>query len=225
MAAYMSYYFGDGRLAECFNQGEDVHQFFANIYGVDRKVAKNCTFGYMFGAGANKMTATANRGNPNPIRKSVITGALDSLQDRMPAMNSVKELFNEYATNAKGYISDWLGVRYYVPELLSSDKGVRASGSRKVSNYMVQGFEASLFRHLQNQAATIVESYGGRQAIVVHDEVGYEVPEDVADELIPLLDATMSPAFSEFAPEPDDIHGLRLECEFHKGDSWYAAKG
>lgn len=225
VAAYMSYYFGDGRLAECFNKGEDVHQFFADIYGIPRKTAKNVTFGWLFGAGVNKMTATANRGNPNPITPDVIKGALRSLEEGMPAMPGVKELFIDYAKHNNYMVSDWLGVRYVIPELGDKDKGVRASGERKVCNYVVQGFEASLFRHLQNKAANIVEQYGGRQAFAVHDEVGYEVPEDVADYLIPLLNNTMSPAFSEYTPEPDDVHNLRLECEFNKGNNWLDAKG
>lgn len=225
VAAYMSYYFGDGRLAECFNRGEDVHQFFADIYGIPRKVGKCVTFSWLFGAGLNKMTATANRGNPNPISSDIIKGALRSLEEGMPAMPGVKELFIEYAKSNGNMVSDWLGVRYVIPELGDKDKGVRASGERKVCNYVVQGFEASLFRHLQNQAANIVEQYGGRQAFAVHDEVGYEVPIEVADYLIPLLNNVMSPAFSEFTPEPDSVHGLRLECEFNKGDNWLDAKG
>lgn len=188
-------------------------------------ITGNCTFGWLFGAGVNKMTATANRGNPNPISSDVIKGALKSLEEGMPAMPGVKELFIEHAKENGNMVSDWLGVRYVIPELGDKDRGVRASGERKVCNYVVQGFEASLFRHLQNKAATIVEMYGGRQAFAVHDEVGYEVPVDVADYLIPLLNEVMSPAFSEYAPEPDDIHGLRLECEFNKGDNWLDAKG
>lgn len=225
VAAYMSYYFGDGRLAECFNRGEDVHQFFADIYGIDRKPSKNVTFGWLFGAGIPKMTATANRGNHNPIGQHIIRGALESLQENMPAMPGVKELFIEDAMKNNGVVHDWLGTRYVIPELLSKDKRVRASGERKVCNYKVQGFEASLFRHLQNKCAGLVTSYGGRQPFAVHDEVGYEVPIDVAEYLRPQLNTIMSPAFSEFTPEPDDVHGLRLECEFNIGDNWYDAKG
>jgi DNA polymerase-1 len=227
LAAYMSYYFGDNRLAHCFNAGEDVHQFFADIYGIPRKISKNVTFGYLFGAGVNKMTATANRGNPNPITSSVIQGALDSLVDRMPALPQTKQLFIDYAYAHDGYVHDWLGTRYHVPELLSKDKGTRASGERKVFNYVIQGFEASLFRHLQNQASALCEEYGGKQVLCVHDEVGYEVPECMADTLIPELNRIMSPAFSEFVPAkggPDNVGGLRLECEFNAGRSWYDAK-
>jgi hypothetical protein len=188
-------------------------------------ITGNCTFGWLFGAGVNKMTATANRGNPNPVSTSVIRGALDSLVERMPAMPGVKELFIEAAHKNKGVVHDWLGTRYVIPELLSKDKGIRASGERKVCNYVVQGFEASSFRLLQNRAAAYVESYGGRQAFAVHDEVGYEVPVDVAEYLVPELNRIMSAPFSEFTPEPDDVHGLRLECEFNIGNNWYDAKG
>ena len=225
VAAYMSYYFGDGRLAECFNRGEDVHQFFADIYGIDRKPSKNVTFGWLFGAGVNKMTATANRGNPNPIKPSVIKGALSSLESNMPAMPGIKKLFIDAAKRDGGIVHDWLGTRYVIPELLSSDKSTVASGERKVCNYVVQGFEASLFRKLQNEAALLVESYGGRQAFCVHDEVGYEVPIGVEDMLIPPLNAIMSPAFSQYTPEVDDVHGLRCECEFTAGNNWLDAKG
>jgi hypothetical protein len=225
VAAYMSYYYDDGRLAECFNRREDVHQFFADIYGIDRKPSKNCTFGWLFGAGVNKITATANRGNPNPINRSVIQGALSSLQDKMPAMPGIKQLFISAAKRDGGVVYDWLGTRYVIPELLSRDKSIVSSGERKVCNYVVQGFEASLFRKLQNEAATLVESYGGRQAFCVHDEVGYEVPDYLADTLIPPLNKIMSPSFSEYTPEPDDVHGLRCECEFSAGNNWLDAKG
>lgn len=42
LAGYLSYYFEEHRLTECFNRNEDVHEFFAGIYGVPRKIAKNC---------------------------------------------------------------------------------------------------------------------------------------------------------------------------------------
>lgn len=171
------------------------------------------------------MTATANRGNPNPISVDVIKGALSALEERMPAMPGIKALFIEHAKENNGVLYDWLGTRYVVPEILSRDKSVLASGERKVCNYLIQGLEASLFRKLQNDAANIVESFGGRQALCVHDEVGYEVPTEMADYLIPLLNNVMSPEFSEFTPEPCDVAGLRLECEFSPGSNWLDAKG
>jgi DNA polymerase I-like protein with 3'-5' exonuclease and polymerase domains len=224
LAAYMSYYFDDNRLVDCFNNDEDVHQFFADIYGIPRKVAKNVTFGYLFGAGVNKMTATANRGNPNPIQSTVIKGALAALDDRMPALNGVRDLFVEHARENNGIIYDWLGTRYTIPELMFKDKGLRASGERKVLNYMIQGFEASCFRILQNEATTCVESYMARQAFAVHDEVGYECILGLEEFLIPELDRIMSPPFSRFTPEVCDVGGLKLECKFNAGQSWYEAK-
>ena len=118
----MSYYFDDHRLTQCFNNGEDVHQFFADIYGIPRKISKNVGFGWLFGAGVKKMTATANRGNPNPISEDVIKGALHALEERMPAMPGIKELFIEHAKENKGVVYDWLGTRYVIPELMDRAK-------------------------------------------------------------------------------------------------------
>jgi DNA polymerase I-like protein with 3'-5' exonuclease and polymerase domains len=223
-AAYMSYYFDDDRLAECFNRGEDVHQFFADVYGIPRGISKNVTFGYMFGAGVNKMTATANRGNPNPIKNDVIKGALESLENNMPALPALKELFTDHASDNGGVIHDWLGQRYVVPELNSRDKGIRASGERKVFNYMIQGFEATMFRHLQNQAATVAQAYAAIPALVVHDEVGYYVPDRLVPHVIEPLGKVYTVPFSMFAPTPHDVGGLHTECSFNAADTWYDAK-
>ena len=221
----MSYYFDDHRLAECFIRGDDVHQFFADVYGIPRKISKNVTFGYMFGAGINKMTATANRGNPNPIKSDVIKGALDSLERNMPALPALKELFVEHARNNNGVIHDWLGQRYVIPELMNRrDRGIRASGERKVFNYMIQGMEATMFRDLQNKAAIVARRYMAIPAFVVHDEVGYYIPTSLVACALEPLGQVYTVPFSQLAPDTHDIAGLHTECTFSAADTWYDAK-
>jgi len=219
-AWYMQYYYGEPRLADVFVKGEDVHQFFADIYGCPRKIAKNVTFGYMFGAGATKMAATASRGG-NVVPVKVIQDALSSLQDRLPALPNLKDFVVEHARENGGVIHDWLGQRYVIPELFSKDKGERAAGERKCFNYIVQGFEATAFRYLQLKAVPAVRKYGAKLVLAVHDEVGYickdEHAHDLAHELTNLYTTR------ELYPT-DDTTEMYLDCEFNVGKTWLESK-
>lgn len=216
----MQYFYGESRLCDVFVNGEDVHQFFADIYGIDRKIAKNVTFGYMFGAGATKMAATASRGG-TVVPVSVITGALSSLQDRLPALPALKTFVVEHAKENGGVIHDWLGQRYVIPELFSKDKGIRAAGERKCFNYIVQGFEATAFRYLQLKARPIAKKYGAKMVLAVHDEVGYMCRDEVAHDLAREL--TEAYTTKEVYPL-DDVTNMSLDCEFNVAKDWLHAK-
>ena len=221
-AAYMEYYFEEPALSKNFIDKLDVHEFFALIYGITRKISKNVTFGYMFGAGAPKMAATASRGNDSIIPVSTIKGALSSLEEKLPALPGIKALVVQYARENGGVFHDWCGQRYNVPELLSKDQGTRASGERKAFNYWVQGFEATLFRFIQNEAASVGKKYGASLVIAVHDEVCYEVDNEYAQ----LFADEMTSIYTTRAFLPPEItSGLTFEAEFALGNSWLDAKG
>ncbi|AGY46481.1 DNA polymerase [Cyanophage PP] len=220
MAAYMEMYYDEPRLSKVFVDGEDVHQFFADIYGIDRKIAKNVTFGYAFGAGAEKMAATASRGG-SVVPVSTIKGALSSLQDRLPALPALKTLVVEHARANGGVFHDLLGQRYVVPELLSKNKSERAAGERRAFNYWVQGFEATAFRYLQLKARPVQFEYGAKLAFVVHDEVGYLCRNEVAEEFA----KQMTSIYTTREVFPSDMtSGLTLEAEFQVGQTWLEAK-
>ncbi|ABQ12452.2 DNA polymerase I [Phormidium phage Pf-WMP3] len=220
MAAYMEMYYDEPRLSKVFVDGEDVHQFFADIYGIDRKIAKNVTFGYAFGAGATKMAATASRGG-SVVPVSTIKGALSSLQDRLPALPALKTLVVEHARDNGGVFHDLLGQRYVVPELLSKNKSERAAGERRAFNYWVQGFEATAFRYLQLKARPVQFEYGAKLAFVVHDEVGYLCQSVVAEEFA----KQMTSIYTTREVFPSDMtSGLTLEAEFQVGQTWLEAK-
>lgn len=218
-AWYMQYLFGEKRLCDVFIKGEDVHQFFADIYGIARKIAKNVTFGWMFGAGEKKMAATASRGG-DIVPVSVIKNALSSLIDRLPALPQLKVAVIAHAMKFGGVLHDWLGQRYAIPELLSTNKSERASGARKAFNYIIQGSEATMFRSQQVEALAISRRYGAKMVLVVHDEVIYECPTETATELA----AELSAIFTTDKFYPGDDNEMSLECTFNVGQTWLEAK-
>lgn len=219
MAWMMQYYFDEPRLCEVFVNGEDVHQFFADIYGIIRKIAKNVTFGWCFGAGERKMAATASRGG-DTVQVSVIKGALNSLVAKLPALPALKTFFVELAKNHSGVIHDWLGQRYVIPEVLDNKRAVSSSGERKVFNYAVQGSEATIFRSQQVEALLISRKYGGKMVIVVHDEIVYEIPEQYADQAAEELTAL----FSTDKFYPGITNEMSLDCVFSVCNNWLEGK-
>lgn len=219
MAWMMQYYFDEPRLCEVFINGEDVHQFFADIYGIIRKIAKNVTFGWCFGAGERKMAATASRGG-DIVPVSVIKGALNSLIAKLPALPALKTLYVELAKKNIGIIHDWLGQRYVIPEVLDKKRAVSSSGERKVFNYAVQGSEATIFRSQQVEALALIRKYGGKMVIVVHDEVVYEVPEQHAEVVAKKLTAL----FSTDKFYPGVTNEMSLECQFSVCNNWLEGK-
>src|SRR5699024_5906363 len=106
---------------------------------------------------------------------------LDAYFEAFPAVKAYMEHTVDEARR-KGYTETLFGRRRPIPELASSNRGIRMAGERQAMNAGIQGLAADIFKvaliHLD--AALTSGGYASRIVLQVHDEVILEVPPEEA---------------------------------------------
>lgn len=182
VAAHLS---DDRNLTEAFTRGEDIHRKTASIvFEVApeavtddmRRQAKVFNFGILYGMGAFGLAQAADI-------------------DQKAAAKFIKAYFKEFQGVAEylerskafarehGYVETELGRRRSVPEIQSSNIQVARSGERMAVNMPVQGLAADIMKLAMIAADQLVQAEFSDTATMllqVHDEIIFEVREDVA---------------------------------------------
>jgi DNA polymerase I-like protein with 3'-5' exonuclease and polymerase domains len=213
-AFYLEYMFGYTGLSDAVRQGIDVHQRNCDAWHCDRKAAKIGIFLTIYGGGAGKLSQAT--GLPLNEAKRV----LKRMYDDLPIERYRDACFREVRKN-RGYMRGLFGDRYFIPECLSDNKNVQASGQRKAGNYRIQGTAGSVFDILQVESLDVVRALGGHQILAVHDEAVYEFPRHTAEEAAAFLTSEWT---RDDLLELDGIM-VPVKAEFHVGKSWHEAKG
>lgn len=216
---YLELLFGSTILSDAVRNGEDVHQVNADLWGIDRGVAKNTFFCILYGGAEDRIAKTAG------ISVNRATRILKQIQEKLPELL----LFREYAAQTyeeRGVLHDWFGARLCLPRSEKKKDGyLRPSGKRKIGNYIIQCPAGQIFKLMQNEffAANLQAFMDGtiHQLIVVHDEGVYEVLEDQAEYYQGLLNKTFSNN-TIFATEEFFVP---VKAEFKIGKNWLEAKG
>jgi len=207
----------DKRMMEIFEKGEDIHTATAAaIHGVPisevtkdmRRSAKEVNFGVLYGMGSYGLSSR--------------TGI-----SRFEAQNFIKKYFEQFSgvkkyldqtlelAKKEGYVETLFGRRRYVPELLSDNFQLRASGERMAINMPIQGTAADLMKmamiELGNRLKTMGYGQKVRFNLQMHDEFVLEVKKDLADEVAKLVKDSM-----------ENVAKLRvpIEVEVGVGTRW-----
>ena len=223
LAFYLEYCLGYTTLADQIRNHVDVHSKNAarwhnvsesseNFREIHRKPCKNGVFALIYGAGVTKFS--------NTIDVSVERGKeLIANDELLVAVAELRKIVVKQATENDGVIHNFFGRRLYVPELLDRDQGIRASGRRKIFNYMIQGSAGDAFKYLQLKAANFSSLLN--QIIVVHDEVMYYIDQKWSH----LMAEKLTQIYSDPLLLSKDGITIPINCEFNVGENWYLAKG
>lgn len=226
LAFYLEWVLDFHTMADAVRAGEDLHQSNADLWGCERRVAKTVIFCLVYGGGANKIAHIT--GISVKEAKQVIA--------RIYATTPIEELKAEligYARKNKGYFKDVLGRRLHVPAIVFDKNGKEyARAERQCFNYLIQGGAASIFKKLQNKAATnfrvdmtllghtLVKVPDLKQLLQAHDEVVYELPEEFAEDACKVL----TRIYTNDTILSMNGNTVPITCEFHHGRDWYSAK-
>ena len=177
-----------------------------------RSDAKNIGFGLNYGMGAAKLARDLG------IDKRVAEMKIEQYKQTYPAVNRfMKEAIEE--GRKYGYSFTVMGRRRNIPMIASSRKDQQALGERLAVNTQIQGSAADVCRaaQLNLSAALLDQRYDTHMVLQVHDELVFECPAEVVDEVKPEIEELMNYPFS-----------LELSCpmiaEAGVGDSWGEAK-
>ena len=211
---------GDEHLRQAFLDGEDIHAATAaKMYGVPledvtgamRTSAKAINFGIMYGKGSFSLSKDLGIS---------IKEADTFLKTYLGTYPAVKQYMDDTIAFGRehGYVATLYGRRRALPELVSHNFNLRASGERMAMNTPIQGTAADVIK------AAMVRVYrrlkagglGSKLILQVHDELLVECPPGEADRAAAVLGEEMRAAADLSVP---------LVADVNRGETWYEAKG
>jgi DNA polymerase-1 len=207
---------GDETLIDTFRRNIDIHArtaseiFRVPMEQVDanlRRRAKAVNFGIVYGI--SDFGLARQTGVSRQEARQYIDAYLDCYPGVRQYMQEVVETGREL-----GFVSTILGRRRYLPDLLSSNRGVRAAAERMALNAPIQGSSADIIKLAMLALAEEFAARGlqARMILQVHDELVFDVPRREVDEVVPLVRECMEHACQLKVP---------LEVGIKAGPNWY----
>ena len=209
----------DPGLIAAFEAGDDIHTATAarvfhvapeEVDGGQRAKAKMVSYGLAYGMEAYGLASRLN------ISRGEAAEILDAYFEAFPA---VKQYMERTVAEARerGYTETLFGRRRPIPELASTNRGIRQAGERQAMNAGIQGLAADIFKVALVRLDARLSHGANRSRLVlqVHDEVILEVPPDERDAVAELTLDVMRGAADLRVP---------LEVNLSFGASWAEAK-
>ncbi len=211
---------GDEAMIEAFKNKTDIHTVTASqvfnmpeefVTPLMRNRAKAVNFGIVYGIGP--FSLAKDIGVTRAEADSYIKGYLAHYKGVAAYMKRVVETARE-----NGYVETLFKRRRYLPELSSSNGGLRAFGERVALNMPIQGSAADIIKIAMIKVTKRLkeENLDARLIMQVHDELIVESPKQQADTVARILNEEMENAAELLVP---------LVADVNIGKTWFDAKG
>ncbi|MBP6858085.1 MAG: hypothetical protein KBC11_02765 [Candidatus Pacebacteria bacterium] len=214
---------GDKRLIESFERGEDIHTSVASlVFGVPqisvtpdmRRNAKVINFGIIYGMGVQALQK--NLGTSKAEAEKFYKDYFDAF----PTIKGYLEGTRDYARE-HGYTETAFGRRRYFPTIKSPIPFIRSFADRMASNAPLQGTAADIIKiaivHIDKVLDQRCLKDSAELVLQVHDELVYEVKEDIWEEVQGIIIAAMIGVI-EKSPIPLEITPVPLLVSAAKGN-------
>jgi len=207
---------GEPALLKAFKRGDDIHtRTAAFVFKVDpadvsremRGIAKAVNFGVIYGMGVQALAKTTNL----PLKEA--QAFLDEHRRTYPAVYEFIDAAVKHARE-KGYVETLLGRRRYLPNIASSNQGLRSASERMAVNTPVQGSAADIIKLAMLRVHRRIAESGLKGGIViqVHDDILIDCPLAEQAEISRILEEEMSGAYDLEVP---------LKVDISTGANWY----
>jgi DNA polymerase I len=209
---------GDSNLIETFKNDEDVHRRTASlIFGTpmdkvtstQRNQAKTINFGVIYGMGPMRLA------RENGVTMAEAKKFIEDYFAKYPGIQKFTTEMVELARK-QGYVSTILGRKRLIPEIHSSNIGLKINGEHMAVNTPIQGSAADLIKVAmvrlheklkQKKLETVM-------LLQVHDELVFEAPKDEVEEAKKMIVHEMENAMKLKVP---------LKVDVGVGKSWLEA--
>lgn len=209
---------GDKAMIKTFCDGGDIHtETAASVLNIlpeyitpeQRRSAKAVNFGIVYGIGAFSLAKDINVS---------VAEAKRYIDDYLTHYSGVKAYMDEVTKSAEkdGWAVTMFGRKRFIPEILSTNKTVKALGKRIAMNTPIQGTAADIIKiaMIRVYRRLKAELPDARLILQVHDELIVEAPESQADKAAKILTEEMQGAVKLAVP---------LTADAKEGKSWYEA--
>lgn len=209
----------DPGLTAAFAKGRDVHTATAaavfkvedsRVTPQERRVAKALNFGLAYGMGANAFALSAG------ISRKEAERFIQSYFLAFPRVRQWQEEVRQ-AARATGYVETLSGRRRYLPGITSSSPFLVAESERQAINHPIQGLGADIIKLAMSRCAKEFSARnqwgrGVQLLLSIHDELLFEVDEDIIDDAEALARRCMEEVGQQFS--------VPLITDSRQGYSW-----
>lgn len=200
-------------LKEAFINNDDIHSITATqIFGIPlqdvtseiRRQAKTINFGIIYGISAHGLSKRLKL--PINIAKAYI----DSYFKQYPGIKEYMDSTIELA-RANGYVETIFGRRCFIQGINDSKWTIKGMAERAAINAPLQGSAADIIRKAMVSLDEETRKY---LMLQIHDELLFEVPESLAQDIAKRIKETMENAVSLSIPLTVDVEIGRSWLEF-----------
>jgi DNA polymerase I-like protein with 3'-5' exonuclease and polymerase domains len=168
--ARWSTYFGDNLL------NGDIHQANADKIGISRKLVKNVTYAFLYGAGDVKIGLTYDKQLPNAKAKKKGAEIREAFVDAIPGLSDLLAAIK--AASDRGYVKCIDG------------RKIKLTSPHCALNYLLQGSAGIVAKRWMVLSQESVTTLCCSQLAFVHDEIQYECDPSHAEILKSNLEAS-----------------------------------
>jgi len=183
----MAHLSGDETLVSAFKHNLDIHRATASeIFSTDleaitadqRRHAKAVNFGLIYGMSAFGLAKQLK------VERKQAQHYIDQYFEQYPGVQEYMESTREFARE-HGYVETVFGRRLYLPDINAKNHNVRQYAERTAINAPMQGSAADIIKLAMIGVDRWISSTDGVKMVMqVHDELVFEIVEDVAQDVI-----------------------------------------
>ncbi len=194
----MAHLSGDAGLLNAFSEDRDIHQATAaEVFGIpldqvsadQRRSAKAINFGLIYGMSAFGLASRLG------ISRTEAQHYVDLYFQRYPGVRRYMDQTRQQAREG-GYVETVFGRRLYLNEINSRNNNLRQGAERAAINAPMQGTAADIIKRAMIEVDRWLQAskIDAHLIMQVHDELVFEVREDLVEELIPQVRKLMCDA-------------------------------
>jgi len=223
----------DEALMEVFRSGGNFHSTIAHkvfklpcaveevvdLYPDKRQAAKAVTFGIMYGAGPAKISEQVTKDSGKLFTKGE---AQEVISEYFKTFHKLKAWIddNQKFIEQNGFVYSFFGRKRRLPNVASTDKGIKSHSIRSGLNFLVQSTasDINLLGAIDMEAWIRANKKKARIFALVHDSILAEVPEDEVEEYSERL------AHFIQMDRGVNIPGAPVGCDFEIGEDYSMGK-
>ncbi len=197
----------DSIMIKAFNNDLDIHKLTASkVYKVPlekvtpemRSAAKTLNFGISYGMGPQAFSKTSGIS---------LGEAKKFIQEYFADFAAVKKWQQETIEKARafGYVENLNGRRRWLPNINWPNRRFAAEAERIAINMPIQGLAADIIKLAMIWVADLLKKKGwwekrARMLLTIHDELLFEIDDDILKEAMPLIKKEMESAYKLSVP-------------------------
>ena len=196
----------------------DVEQV-AELYGTQRQAAKAVTFGIMYGAGPKKISEQVTKDSGTYFSQQEAKEVID---DYFKSFHKLRSWINDNQKfiEHNGFIYSFFGRKRRLPNVSSTDAGIKSHSIRSGLNFLVQSAASDINLLGAIDMGQFIKSQKMKSRIfaLVHDSILAEVPEDEINFYSEMLQKFIQ------MDRGISISGAAIGCDFEVGEDYSMGK-